>query len=188
MDDEHDEILALVGRCTLRVCQGDLTAAAVDAIVNAANQRMLGGGGVDGAIHRAAGPELLAACEAVPEVHPGVRCPTGEARITPGSRLPARFVIHTVGPVYSSPEKSAPLLSSAYRSSLELANREGLRSVAFPAISCGVYGYPLDEAAPLAIRTCREHAGDLEEVRFVLFDAATWGVWVDAAREELRGA
>src|SRR5689334_25033304 len=100
------ERFALTPSCSLVIAEGDLTKADVDAIVNAANQRMLGGGGVDGAIHRAAGPELRAACEAVPEVRPDVRCPTGEARITPGFRLPARWVIHTVGPVYSRPEKS----------------------------------------------------------------------------------
>ena len=108
----------LTPTCELVIAEGDLTKADVDAIVNAANQRMLGGGGVDGAIHRAAGPELRAACAAVPEVRPDVRCPTGEARITPGFRLAARWVIHTVGPVYSRPEKSAPLLRAAYRSSL----------------------------------------------------------------------
>ncbi len=157
--------------------EGDITTSEVDAIVNAANERMLGGGGVDGAIHRAAGPELRAACEAVPEVRPGVRCPTGEARITPGFALPARFVIHTVGPVYASAEASAPLLASAYRSSLALANEQGLRSVAFPAISCGVYGYPADEAATIAVETCRAHAGSLQEIRFVLFGASMYGTW-----------
>jgi len=118
--------LVLTATCTLVVEEGDLTGAAVD-----------------GAIHRAAGPELRAACEAVPEVRPDVRCPTGEARITPGFRLPARHVIHTVGPVYGRPEESAPLLRAAYRSSLELAGAHALRSIAFPAISCGVYGDPL---------------------------------------------
>lgn len=175
----------LTPTCTLVVQEGDLTRAEVDAIVNAANQRMLGGGGVDGAIHRAAGPELRAACEAVPEVHPDVRCPTGEARITPGFRLPARHVIHTVGPVYSRPEKSAPLLRAAYRASLELANAHGLASVAFPAISCGVYGYPADEAAAISIETCAAHAGALHEVRFVLFGAAMYGVWRAAAASYL---
>ena len=177
------EELALTATCRLAVERGDITRAQVDAIVNAANQRMLGGGGVDGAIHRAAGPELRRACERVPEVAPGVRCPTGEARITPGFRLPARFVIHTVGPVYRSAAASAPLLAAAYRSSLALANEQRLRSIALPAISCGVYGYPLEEAAPLSIRTCRDHAGALEEIRFVLFDERTYRVWLEAARE-----
>jgi O-acetyl-ADP-ribose deacetylase (regulator of RNase III) len=172
---------AVTPSCTLVVQEGDLTRAEVDAIVNAANQRMLGGGGVDGAIHRAAGPELRAACAAVPEVRPDVRCPTGEARITPGFRLPARFVIHTVGPVYSGHEKSAPLLRAAYRSSLELANAHGLVSVAFPAISCGVYGYPASEAAAIALETCAAHAGTLAAIRFVLFGDAMYRAWLDAA-------
>jgi O-acetyl-ADP-ribose deacetylase (regulator of RNase III) len=176
---------ALTGSAGLLVEEGDLTRADVDAIVNAANERMLGGGGVDGAIHRAAGPELLAACREHPEVRPDVRCPTGEARITPGFRLPARHVIHTVGPWYSSSKKSAPLLASAYRSSLELANAHGLKSIAFPAISCGVYRYPVEEAAPLAIATCRDHAGELEEVRFVLFGEAMYRAWLDAAHAVL---
>ena len=130
---------------------------------------MLGGGGVDGAIHRAAGPELLAACRAVPEVRPGVRCPTGEARITPGFRLLASWVIHTVGPVYRGRPEDARLLASAHRGALELAERQGIRTIAFPAISCGVYGYPPEEAAPIAIGVVRERAWRLDEVRFVLF-------------------
>jgi O-acetyl-ADP-ribose deacetylase (regulator of RNase III) len=175
------ESFDLTPTCTLLVQEGDLTKADVDAIVNAANQRLLGGGGVDGAIHRAAGPELRAACEVIPEVRPDVRCPTGAARITPGFRLPARHVIHTVGPVYSRPEKSAPLLRAAYRSALELANLHALRSVAFPAISCGVYGYPADEAAAISVATCAAHAGDLTEIRFVLFGAEMRRVWLEAA-------
>ena len=172
--------------CDLVIAEGDLVKADVDAIVNAANQRMLGGGGVDGAIHRAAGPELRAACAAVPEVLPDVRCPTGEARITPGFRLPARWVIHTVGPVYSRPDRSGPLLRAAYRASLELANAHGLASVAFPAISCGVYGYPADEAAAISIETCAAHAGALAEVRFVLFGDAMFRAYRDAASAYLR--
>ena len=135
------------------VARGDITRLQVDAIVNAANERMLGGGGVDGAIHRAAGPELLVACRLIPEVRSGVRCPTGEARLTPGFRLPARYVIHTVGPVWRGGAHGEPeLLASCYRRSLELAGGKGLRSVAFPAISCGVYGYPVDDAAEIAVR------------------------------------
>lgn len=164
---------------------GDLTRCEVDAIVNAANERMLGGGGVDGAIHRAAGPALLDACRQIPEVRPGVRCPTGEARITPGFALAASWVIHTVGPVYRSAQASGPALASAYRSSLDLARSHQLRSVAFPAISCGVYGYPLAEAAAIAIGTCRDHAGALAEIRFVLFGEAPYAAWVFAAREAL---
>lgn len=161
--------------------QGDLTRSPVDAIVNAANERMLGGGGVDGAIHRAAGPELREACLRVPEVRPGVRCPTGEARITPGFGLLAAYVIHAVGPVYRSARASAGLLAAAHRSSLELAVAHGLRSIAFPAISCGAYGYPLDEAAPIALATCRDHAGSLAEIRFVLFGEEPYRAWLRAA-------
>ncbi|MFO0736758.1 MAG: O-acetyl-ADP-ribose deacetylase [Labilithrix sp.] len=128
--------------------RGDITKRPVDAIVNAANERMLGGGGVDGAIHAAAGPELVAACRAVPEVRPGVRCPTGEARITPGFRLPARWVVHTVGPVWRGGGfGEAGLLHDAYENSLRLAEAHGARTIAFPAISTGVYRYPLDDAA-----------------------------------------
>ena len=141
----------------IKVIQGDITTLAVDTIVNAANQVMLGGGGVDGAIHRAAGPELYEACLKVPEVRPGVRCPTGEARITPGFRLPAKFVIHTVGPVYrdglhGEPEK----LAACYRNSLALAVENGCKSIAFPCISTGVYGYPKEAAAQIAVREVRE--------------------------------
>jgi O-acetyl-ADP-ribose deacetylase len=181
------EKFALGDGRTLVVQEGDLTRAGVDAIVNAANERMLGGGGVDGAIHRAAGPELRQACERVPEVRPGVRCPTGEARITPGFDLSARHVIHTVGPVYRSPESSAPLLASAYRSSLALAEEHGLRSIAFPAISCGVYGYPLEEAADVSLGVCRAHTGALSEIHFVLFGGAALRAWIAAARRLLAG-
>ncbi len=140
----------------LRVAIGDITKQAVDAIVNAANERLLGGGGVDGAIHRAAGPELLVACRAIPEARPGVRCPDGEARITPGFALPARFVVHTVGPVwYGGHEGERELLASCYRSVLAIARAEDLRSIAFPAISCGVYGFPIELAAPIAVREIR---------------------------------
>ena len=159
----------------IEVVRGDITRLEVDAIVNAANERMLGGGGVDGAIHRAAGPELLAACRLVPEVRPGVRCPTGDARLTPGFRLPARHVIHTVGPVWRGGAHGEPgLLASCYRRSLELARGEGLRSIAFPAISCGVYGYPIDDAAGIAVGEVRAfldaHALP-ERVALVAFEA-----------------
>ena len=141
----------------IKIIQGDITTLAVDAIVNAANQVMLGGGGVDGAIHRAAGPELYEACLKVPEVRPGVRCPTGEARITPGFRLPAKFVIHTVGPVYRDGRHGEPeKLAACYRNSLALAAENGCTSIAFPCISTGVYGYPKEEAAQIAVREVRE--------------------------------
>ncbi len=137
----------------IKIIQGDITTLAVDAIVNAANQVMLGGGGVDGAIHRAAGHELYEACLKVPEVRPGVRCPTGEARITPGFKLPAKFVIHTVGPVYRDGQHGEPeKLAACYRNSLALAAENGCTSIAFPCISTGIYGYPKEDAAQIAVR------------------------------------
>ena len=164
----------------LRIVRGNLTTEAADAIVNAANQKMLGGGGVDGAIHRAAGPALLEACRAVPEVRPGVRCPTGEARITSGFELAARYIIHTVGPVYSGASRDAVLLASAFRSSIELAVAHGVRTIAFPAISCGVYGYPIQDAALISAQVVREHAWDLDEIRFVLFSEDVLTAWTAA--------
>jgi O-acetyl-ADP-ribose deacetylase (regulator of RNase III) len=157
----------------LEVVVGDITRLSVDAIVNAANERMLGGGGVDGAIHAAAGPELLEACRAVPEVRPGVRCPTGEARVTPGFRLSARLVVHTVGPIWHGGRNGEPeLLASCYRASLSLAAREGARSIAFPSISTGAYGYPMHSASLVAARECAafldEHAS-FERIVLVAF-------------------
>ena len=138
----------------IEVVYGDITRQTVDAIVNAANERMLGGGGVDGAIHRAAGPELLVACRAVAEVRPGVRCPTGEARLTPGFDLPARYVIHTVGPIWrGGGHDEDALLASCYRNALALAHEHGIRSIAFPAISTGVYGFPAERAERIARQT-----------------------------------
>ena len=140
----------------IRIIQGDITTLPVDAIVNAANQQMLGGGGVDGAIHRAAGRELFEVCLKMPEMRPGVRCPTGEARITPGFKLPAKYVIHTVGPVYRDGRHGEPeLLAACYRNSLALAVENGCRSIAFPCISTGVYGYPLEDAAKIAVQEVR---------------------------------
>jgi len=140
----------------LDIIEADITALHVDAIVNAANETLLGGGGVDGAIHRGAGPELLAACRALPQVRAGVRCPTGDARITPGFRLPAKFVIHTVGPVWQGGVAGeAELLASCYRRSLQLAMENDVRSIAFPAISCGVFGYPIDAAVKVALAEAR---------------------------------
>ena len=152
----------------IEVSQGDITAELVDAIVNAANSSLLGGGGVDGAIHRAAGPELLEACRLLGG------CATGDAKATPGFRLPARWVIHTVGPVYRDGRSGEPeLLASCYRRSLEIADELGAASVAFPAISTGVYGYPKEGAARIAVTTLRGSASAVELVRLVAFDAAT---------------
>ena len=153
-----------------KIVTADITTLHVDAIVNAANPSLLGGGGVDGAIHRAAGPELLAACRALPEVAPGVRCPTGEARITPGFRLPARHVIHTVGPVWrGGGHGEAERLASCYRESLGLARGHHIGSIAFPAISCGVYGYPIDAAVAIAVREAREWLANGNEPRRIVF-------------------
>ena len=161
------------GKYAIKTVLGDITKLHVDAIVNAANEMMLGGGGVDGAIHRAAGPELYQECLAVEEVRPGVRCPTGEARITGGGELPARHVIHTVGPVYRDGRHGeAEKLAACYRNSLELAAEKGLTTIAFPSISTGVYGYPAEEAAPIAIREVKEFLmthPDME-VTFCLFN------------------
>lgn len=176
---------------TLVLQMGDITKwfvdGSTDAIVNPANERMLGGGGADGAIHRAAGPDLLQACYSVPEVRPGVRCPTGEARITPGCKLPVSHVIHTVGPVYHPGNNPEAYLSSAYRKSLSMAKANNIQYVAFPAISCGVYGYPYDEAAEVALSTIKESANDIKEVHFVLFAEDIYNVWLDKAKELLKG-
>ncbi|MCA9794235.1 MAG: O-acetyl-ADP-ribose deacetylase [Candidatus Eremiobacteraeota bacterium] len=151
--------------------QGDITKEAVDAIVNAANTSLLGGGGVDGAIHRAGGPAILEDCKAIRARQGG--CPTGQAVITTGGDLPARHVIHTVGPVWQGGDANEPeLLANCYRNSLKLALDHRLTSVAFPSISTGVYGYPMAQAAPLAVATVKEFVQSnpgLAEVRFVVF-------------------
>jgi len=169
----------------IEVVEADITTLNVDAIVNAANETLLGGGGVDGAIHRAAGPELLRACRAIPEVAPGVRCLTGEARITPGFRLPARSVIHTVGPVWRGGDRGEPdLLASCYRASLRLAGEHAIATIAFPAISCGVYGYPIETAVAIAVREVRaylERERSVGRIVFCCFGAAL----ADAYRREL---
>ncbi len=175
----------LTESATLELVQGDITRETVDAIVNAANERMLGGAGVDGAIHRVAGPELLEECRTVAEVQPGIRCPRGEARATAGYGLACQWVIHTVGPIFSSLEESEPVLASAYRATLRLANERGARSIAFPAISCGVYGFPHEPAAAIAFEACRSYVGDIERVRFVLFDTDSHRRWLDVAHSHL---
>ena len=168
---------------TIDLVHGDITQQATDAIVNAANTTLLGGGGVDGAIHRAGGPEILAACRELGG------CATGDAKLTPGGRLPARFVIHTVGPVYRDGRHREPeLLASAYRRSLEVAVGAELRSVAFPSISTGAYRFPIEEAAPIALGTVtrfdREHPGALDLIRFVLFSASDLSVYRHSLEKE----
>ena len=158
--------------------EGDITQQDVDVIVNAANHGLLGGGGVDGAIHRAAGPELVNATRALPQSH-GVRCPTGEARITPGFRLKARYVVHTVGPIYARDPSPAQSLRRALQSSLALASAHGAKTIAVPAISCGVYGYPLEEAAEILVEAAHAASG-FDEIRFVLYGDRTYQAFTAA--------
>jgi O-acetyl-ADP-ribose deacetylase (regulator of RNase III) len=154
----------------IEILHGDITEQAVDAIVNAANGSLMGGGGVDGAIHRAGGPAILEECKRVRANQYPDGLPTGEAVATTAGELPARWVIHTVGPVYAKSEDRSGLLTSCHVESLRVADELGARSVAFPAISTGVYGYPLNEAAPLALAAVRDADTRVQEVRFVLFD------------------
>lgn len=155
----------------IKIIKGDITKLTCDAIVNAANCSLLGGGGVDGAIHRAAGPELLVECRTLNG------CRTGEAKSTRGYNLPARFVIHTVGPVYyeHSPSEAEALLTSCYENSLKLAKEKGLKTIAFPLISAGVYGYPQREAIKVAIETMKLHGCDFDEISLVLFGEREFG-------------
>lgn len=170
-----------MSRPRISVIKGDITKMEVDAIVNAANSSLLGGGGVDGAIHRAAGPGLLKECREIGG------CPTGEARITKGYNLPARHVVHTVGPVYGqSPEKQEMLLASCYASSLKLASDHGCKTIAFPNISTGVYGYPKHEAARIAagaVEHFLEKDGTIEEVTFVCFDEENYSIYLQICRK-----
>ena len=172
-----------IGKAALDLWLGDITEQETDAIVNAANRTLLGGGGVDGAIHRAAGPELLAECRTLGG------CETGDAKITQGYRLKARQVIHTVGPVYRAEGKRAPaLLAGCYRRSLEVAGANRLKSIAFPSISTGAYGYPLEEAAAVALKTVSDFlraTGDFELVRFVLFGDEAYQVYEEALKRLL---
>ena len=162
----------------LRVMQDDITTLTVDAIVNAANTSLLGGGGVDGAIHRAAGPELLALCETLQG------CATGHAKITPGFNLPAKYIIHTVGPIWRGGAKGEPqLLASCYTTSLSLAAVHNVKTIAFPAISCGVYGYPLTQAALIAVKETAnflELNATIEAVYFVCFDQPVYEAYLQA--------
>jgi O-acetyl-ADP-ribose deacetylase len=164
----------------IEVVQGDITEQDVDAIVNAANSSLMGGGGVDGAIHRGGGPEILEECRRIRAKEYPEGLPTGKAVATTAGRLPARWVIHTVGPVYSRNEDRSALLAACHTESLAVADRIGARSVAFPAISTGVFGYPVGEAAPVATAAVRDATTDVELVRFVLFDGTTLDVFTRA--------
>jgi O-acetyl-ADP-ribose deacetylase (regulator of RNase III) len=169
---------------TIEIVQGDITKQTVDAIVNAANQTLLGGGGVDGAIHRAAGPELLEECRRLKG------CDTGEAKITKGYRLPARFVIHTVGPVYGREHgREAELLANCYRNSLRLATEHGVKSIAFPSISTGAFRYPIREACAIALETVSEllKSSSVEKVVFVTFSSEDKRAYVSALQNIQRG-
>lgn len=167
----------------IQVRRGDITRERVDAIVNAANESLLGGGGVDGAIHRVAGPELLAACRKIGG------CPTGESRITPGFRLPARFVIHTVGPVWRGGDRNEDqLLARCYQTSMQLASIRGVRSISFPAISTGIYGFPILRAAQIAVRALHSAAAlysGIELIRIVAFNDETVAAYAGAVESGL---
>ena len=170
---------------TLTLVQGDITKEQVDGIVNAANEQLMGGGGVDGAIHRAGGPAIMAECDQIRIEQGG--CPTGNAVITTGGSLPAKYVIHTVGPIWRGGNAGEPkLLASCYQKSLSLALEHGIKTVAFPSISTGIYGYPIDKAAGIALKAVAEFLernDEIEEVRFVLFDEATYAGYENALPE-----
>lgn len=166
----------------IELVRGDITAQEVDAIVNAANSSLMGGGGVDGAIHRAGGPAILEECRSIRETRYPDGLPTGEAVATTGGSLPARWVIHTVGPVYAKREDRSGLLARCHTASLRVADDLGARAVAFPAISTGVYGYPLQLAAPVAVRAVAEADTEVDEIRFVLFGDDAFSAFDDALR------
>ncbi len=175
-----------INQVTLSIVQGDITRQATDAIVNAANSSLMGGGGVDGAIHRAGGPAILEECRKI--VAKQGRLPTGQAVITTGGNLKARYVIHTVGPIwYGGTRGEAGLLADAYRNSLKLAAEKKLTSISFPSISTGAYGYPVDKAAEVALQTVaaflRDNTSSLKEVVFVLFDSHTLAAYTTALNE-----
>lgn len=191
LPEEMKKVTKIIDR--FGIIQGDITEVKVDAIVNAANKSLLGGGGVDGAIHKAAGPELKEECGKIKADSKGDRCQTGEAKITGGYRLPATYVVHTVGPIWSegAPEqekqKQRRLLASCYRSSLELALENKCKTVAFPSISTGIYHYPLEEASGIAVREIKdflEKHSEMEGVYMVCFDEKTFDAYVGAAEKE----
>ncbi|HZU57610.1 MAG TPA: O-acetyl-ADP-ribose deacetylase [Actinocrinis sp.] len=169
------------GAPRLTLLRGDITEQQVDAIVNAANSSLLGGGGVDGAIHRRGGPEILKECRALRASHYGRGLPTGQAVATTAGRLPARWVIHTVGPVFSASEDRSALLADCHRNSLLVADELGAQAIAFPAISTGVYRWPVEDAAVIALRTVSQSPTRVEEIRFVLFDDRALAAFQQAA-------
>jgi O-acetyl-ADP-ribose deacetylase (regulator of RNase III) len=177
MPSNPDTVQVQIKESRLELVEGDITQQDTEAIVNAANSSLLGGGGVDGAIHRAAGPDLLAECRTLGG------CPPGEARLTKGYRLPAKYVIHGVGPIYSGTARDAELLAGVHRYALKLVSEHGIASLAFPAISTGAYGYPMQEAAPIALQTAidylREHP-EIQLIRFVLFGQRAYRVYAAA--------
>jgi len=180
----------LVGGARIRLVQGDITNQDVDVIVNAANSSLMGGGGVDGAIHRRGGPKILEECKKIRSKEWPKGLPTGQAVITTGGNLKARYVIHTVGPIWQFGEKDeSKLLADAYRNSLDLAVQKGLKKVAFPSISTGAFGYPIAEAARIALKTVKaflEEKDTLEEIRFVLFTSSDLQTYQTAATEVFR--
>lgn len=176
----YEEAEAVMTAITL--VQGDITRQSADAIVNAANSSLLGGGGVDGAIHRRGGPAILADCRRLRASHYGKGLPTGRAVATTAGELDARWVIHTVGPVFSREEDRSELLASCYRESLKVADELGARTVAFPAVSAGIYGWPMDDAARIAVETVRATRTAVEEVIFVLFDEPAYEAFAAQVR------